>query len=287
MPPSVPIWESALKLLSNYNQSLPKSNEINGGYYLPPPRLFVTPQNPTTRCNLFHGWLRVCELVLYLLASPTCDSLCLSYKEWHALSDITAGFWSPSTSERGTKRGKQHLQMMTILQRCLQQSSVNLKLEVIAFQVTYWQGRELLQSELPDPLICRRILWEVNELNFRQELISLDRQLDTSNRTSVDRRDMLDACWVGSAENVENFKGNEGLAADALEDRLPFLRALHHVMSTWRGHRPAELLESFPENLQAHNFSLVVERVERALVNFYTSSFLDVFGRAASVPHRH
>ncbi|KAF9060353.1 hypothetical protein BDP27DRAFT_1188775, partial [Rhodocollybia butyracea] len=193
----VPIWENALKLLSNYNQSLPKGNETKGGYYLPPPRFFITPQNATTRCSLFHGWLRIRELVLYLLASPTCDSLCLSYKEWHALSDITSGFWSPNASERETKRGKQHVQMMAVLERCLQQSSVNLRLEIIAFEVTYWQGRELPRSEMPEPGICRRILWEVNELNFRQELISLDRHLNT--RTTVDRRDMLDACWVGSA----------------------------------------------------------------------------------------
>ncbi|KAF9060482.1 hypothetical protein BDP27DRAFT_1430050 [Rhodocollybia butyracea] len=286
MPLSIPIWENALKLLSNYNQSLPKSSEINGGYYLPPPRFFISPQNATTRCILYHGWLRIRELVLYLLASPTCDSLCLSYKEWHALSDITSGFWSPNSSERETKRGKHHVQMMEVVERSLQQSSVSLKLEVIAFQFTCWQGKELFRSELPEAAICRRILWEVNELNFRQELIALDRQLDTSHATSVGRRDMLDACWVGSADNVEELKGNEGLAEKVLEDRLPFLHALHKVMSTWRGHRPAELVENFPVNFQAHNFNLVVDRAERAMANFYTSAFLDVFGRAASIPRR-
>ncbi|KAF9067783.1 hypothetical protein BDP27DRAFT_1180022, partial [Rhodocollybia butyracea] len=195
----VPIWENALDLLSGCNQTLSKSSEIASGYHLPPPCFFLAPQDVKTRSNLFHGWLRMRDLVLYLLASPTCDSLCFSCDEWRVLLDTTAGFWSPNTSEQETKRGNQRLQVMAAIEKSLQRSSISLKLEAIAPQVTDFKEQNLLQSKPPEATICRRILWEVNELNFRQELISLDRQLDTSHRSSVDRRDVLDACWAGYA----------------------------------------------------------------------------------------
>ncbi|KAK1233782.1 hypothetical protein PQX77_003045, partial [Marasmius sp. AFHP31] len=67
--------------------------------------------------------------------------------------------------------------------------------------------------------------------------------------------------------------------------RLPYLAALHKVMSTWRISKPIELMDTFLVNKAAHNFSASVRRVEQALALSYTSAALDLFVRAVSVPH--
>ncbi|KAF9062072.1 hypothetical protein BDP27DRAFT_1192788, partial [Rhodocollybia butyracea] len=176
--------------------------------------------------------------------------------------------------------------VMKILEGCLEQSSVKIKGEDPRFAYrSYWQGSSLMRDQLPESTICRDLLWEVNELNFRQELLLLDSHFHIRSSTAdlEDRRRMLDACWIGSADTVarRHLDGNQGLAAEKWEDRVPFLRALHKVMSTWEG-RPARLRESFPDSpLNTFN---VVMHIERTLANFYTTCFFEKFGRAASIP---
>lgn len=71
----------------------------------------------------------------------------------------------------------------------------------------------------------------------------------------------------------------------SMVNHFPFLNALHCVMSTWCGEKPAELIDPFPKLSNAHNLIVVLEHVEQAITLFYTTSFFSVFGRAASVPH--
>jgi hypothetical protein len=45
------------------------------------------------------------------------------------------------------------------------------------------------------------------------------------------------------------------------------------------------LLERLPDK-NSHNLEYALQRFEKAIAIFYTSCFLDLFGRAASIPHR-
>ncbi|KAJ3963247.1 hypothetical protein EV361DRAFT_766941, partial [Lentinula raphanica] len=133
--------------------------------------------------------------------------------------------------------------------------------------------------------IASQILWEIFELSFRQEFIALDRILDNSDLPLPQRNALLDACWVGSRDKVDVAKAEEGLAASPIQKRLPYIRAVYEVMRTWKGDKPEELYNPFPDRPEAHNFIPLIERVERSLATFYTTSFLTTFARAASIPH--
>ncbi|KAJ3831040.1 hypothetical protein F5878DRAFT_495093, partial [Lentinula raphanica] len=133
--------------------------------------------------------------------------------------------------------------------------------------------------------IASQIIWELTELSFRQDLITLDRRLDTSGLSVTQRNALLDACWVGSRFQVDITKAEEGLGASDIEKRTPYIHALYQLMRSWKGTKPDELYCGFPDNHDAHNYVDLVETVEKSLAIFYTTSFLTCFARAASIPH--
>ena len=68
----------------------------------------------------------------------------------------------------------------------------------------------------------------------------------------------------------------QGLAAQDWKSRTPYLVALRNVMKSWAGFNALhDLNKHSQENILA---------LEQALVRFYTQTFYNTFGRAASVP---
>ncbi|KAK1223239.1 hypothetical protein PQX77_013884 [Marasmius sp. AFHP31] len=191
----------------------------------------------------------------------------------------------PGTSPSDPKRALRFKEMGEVLQDFIVKSGLSLKPDNLDAIRPSWNGQELEEGKLPAPQIVREIMHELFELNFRQELVVLDAQLDESGMSTYDRQCLLDACWVGSADCLPHVDRSGGLGDDTFQGRLPYLAALHKVMSTWRISKPIELMDTFPVNEAAHNFSASVGRVERALALSYTSAALDLFARAASVPH--
>lgn len=141
--------------------------------------------------------------------------------------------------------------------------------------------------EVPRPNIVREILWELCELNFRNEFIALDRALDQSRMVEVDRRQLLGKCWEGPVQVIDMGDAGRGLGARDHRVRMGYLRCFHAVVRTWRGEKPVEVLDEFPKDnsIGAHNFEQVMDRVEFALAYFYCHSFLQQYGRAGSIPH--
>ncbi|KAK1224724.1 hypothetical protein PQX77_012356 [Marasmius sp. AFHP31] len=259
MPSSVSAWKSALEALSAHDNSVRTPDGVGGGYSLPPPQLFINPQRDETKATLICNWLKLRQVLLYRLSV---ESRRLSNKEWRALLMDA----SPGTSPSDPKRVLRFEEMGEVLQ-------------------DFINGQELEEGKLPAPQIVREIMHELFELNFRQELVILDAQLDESGMSTYNQQCLLDVCWVGSADCLPHVDRSGGLGDDTFQGRLPYLAALHKVMSTWRISKPIELMDTFPVNEAAHNFSASVGRVERALALSYTSAALDLFARAASVPH--
>ncbi|KAK1216463.1 hypothetical protein PQX77_020905 [Marasmius sp. AFHP31] len=278
MPSSVSAWKSALEALSAHDNSVRAPDGVGGGYSLPPPRLFINPQRDETKATLICNWLKLRQVLLYRLSV---ESRRLSNKEWRALL-MNAG---PGTSPSDPKRALRFKEMGEVLQDFIVKSGLSLKPDNLDAIRPSWNGQELEEGKLPAPQIVREIMHELFELNFRQELVVLDAQLDESGMSTYDRQCLLDACWVGSADCLPHVDRSGGLGDDTFQGRLPYLAALHKVMSTWRISKPIELMDTFPVNEAAHNFSASVGRVERALALSYTSAALDLFARAASVPH--
>ncbi|KAJ3736828.1 hypothetical protein DFJ43DRAFT_1149938 [Lentinula guzmanii] len=209
---------------------------------------------------------------LHPLSNLRCNRASSSHGYTFAISSSTSYLVIRESSGENskTKAGKQHAEMKELLEkRCH----------------GHFNGRMVLFIKA-GPLLsdAREILWDLNELNFRQELLLLDRQLDRSGMLPFDRELCLEECWVGSIQQSDISRAGQGLGAPSVQDRVPYLRALHRVMSTWNGDRPEAVWNAFPKDSGAHNYAVILERVESSMAIFYTDSFLKVYRRAACIP---
>ncbi|KAJ3764707.1 hypothetical protein FB446DRAFT_795824 [Lentinula raphanica] len=284
MPPAISTWSRALEYHSTYNQSLRRPETVESGYFLPPPRLIDGPSNPSTRAFYYRSWLKIRPLILQSLNGST-KPVNLSAKQWRSLLDVVGGH-SPNTSmitKNSILRNEMRILLETLIAGSSSHSSI---LDDFTPRIEEFFGQSVdCRNEPPPQEIATQILWEILELSFRQELVALDRQLDNSGLSLAERDALLDACWVGSRSQVDIDKGDEGLGAPTVQKRAPYIHALHGLMSSWKGDKPEELHCAFPNNREAHNFDSTLQQVEQSLAYFYTTSFLLVFARAASIPH--
>jgi hypothetical protein len=280
MPVVVRPWEIALKHLAGYHTARPE----DGGHYnywLPPARCLLSPQSDEKKAKLFTGWLRIRELCLFLLSDSKCSPFRLSNKEWRTLLLVCGG--CELDEDGGTRNANHRHNVRERLERALQRSDVQLDVQNLFTKSVQWKGIEI--NGLPDTNIAREILWELCELNFRSDFVALDRQMDESAVSALERQEIVDRCWNGTAAYIDLLAMRSDLGERSVFERAAFVKALHTAMKTWRGAKPDVLLESFPDNSQAHNFPNVVNRIEQNLANVYVDSFLAAFGRAASIPY--
>lgn len=146
------------------------------------------------------------------------------------------------------------------------------------------------------PEITAEVIWELFELNFRFELLSLDRAAApemweahdglTKEAAQISRDEQVRSVFAldGGAPgsyvllNMPNLNG--GLAAENWMDRAPHIFALVKLMSPWKGY-PVEL-----RNSSAFMSEMNVEAIEQVAVKFYHQTFFNYFHRLAISPHR-
>jgi hypothetical protein len=152
-----------------------------------------------------------------------------------------------------------------------------------------WQGQEYLSGVLPPENVVRRILWELYEVNFIHELLSLDRRactdLDSSNTSQLFERQIeISRCFsIGTFKHIPIPSENEGLAADDLDKRFLFITALVLVMKSWKGDKPI-VFDSPVESFRRFTRTEVLH-AEKVVTEYYCQQFYDYFGRAAQIPH--
>jgi hypothetical protein len=112
----------------------------------------------------------------------------------------------------------------------------------------------------------QKILWELSELNFRFELLALDKWASgTTNEVAAeDRQDMICQCFPNNTFIAELPHATQGPASQNWQERLPVLLRLRALMQDWQGLKPTPLL----------------------LPDLDTQTFFNFFGRAAVIPTR-
>ncbi|KAK1220081.1 hypothetical protein PQX77_017180 [Marasmius sp. AFHP31] len=243
MPPPPTAWHNALLALSGLNQSLPAPDGFNDGYVLPSAHLLSNPQNTVMKARFISNWLKLQHLIYCLTVSPRR----LSNKQWRCLLEVGGS------------------------------SSRNVN------DSTRWNAQDLTDGKIPDVAVVKEITWELNELNFRQELLILDSCLDDSKMSSFDCQHLLDSCWASTAEYAIVNHPSRGLGGPTITNCKPYLRVLHRVMSTWRIEKHLELEDPFPADTKAHNFAYRMEQVEQAVASSYINTFWDIFGHPPTV----
>jgi len=213
------------------------------------------------------------------------SSLAMSSQTWRTFLSIDLN----ALGKGETKAARRHQESLGMLvPKSNMYSDVKMRSGLMGPMV--WQGKEYPPGmPLPEGVV-REILWELYEVNFIHELLSLDRRacadLDTLDVAKLlERQIKIAGCFPSdSFRHVAIPSENRGLAADDFNKRFPFIIRLFIVMKSWKGNKPAVLATSEDS---VRNFSLdAAMRFEELVAKYYCQQFFNYFGRAAQIPHR-
>jgi len=281
-------WSAGLQAV-NQSPSLlvetSKSSKHFGHYTFPDPGLFVSPAADEKKAKFVESWLRIRESWMMRLATET--SLAMSAQSWRDLlaMDLSAISIHEKSDTKAAKRRQQILALLTP-----KSEHFRIKTRSTSGKPVIWQGDKYIPAVLPADHIVRGILWELYHLNFAYELLSLDRRACYNLNTSDDlqlmeRQAMFLKCFpVNPFLSRSLPERNSGLAANEIEERLPFVLHLVRMMQSWKGDKPPVF------NLAASSYQEIPRSealgLEEAAAMFYCQQFFNYFGRAALVPHR-
>jgi hypothetical protein len=286
-PFSIPAWSAGLQAVDQSPSLLVetfKTSRHFGHYAFPDPGLFVSPSKDEKKARFIESWLRTREAWLMRVANET--SLAMSGQNWRDLLATDLSAIQEKSDTKAAKRRQQILAMLTPKSDLFP----DVKTRSTAGEPVIWQGSKYPPGMLPADHIVREILWELYQLNFAYELLSLDCRACSNLDTSDDSQLMQRQAMVSDCFPVDPFLSrslpdrNCGLAADGIEERLPFILSLVRVMQSWKGDKPpifnlATLSYQEIPGSQATEF-------EEAAAKYYCQQFFNYFGRAALVTHR-
>ncbi|THU81464.1 hypothetical protein K435DRAFT_823420 [Dendrothele bispora CBS 962.96] len=193
MPLPIDPWKVALEQLSGHNQSLRAPDGVDRGYALPPASLFVNTQNQSIAATLFRNWLKLRRVFIYRLSS---SARRFSKKQWRQML-------SPDEAKEArldTRTGQHRLGMHNLLKEMVEETSIRLQFNDLASAPVEWEGQKLDGCQVPAEPIAKGILWELSELNFRQDFVMLDCHVDDSGMSKDNRSLALEACWDGTRD---------------------------------------------------------------------------------------
>jgi len=284
-PFSIPAWSAGLQAVDQSPSRLLEASKtfIHYGHYtFPDPGLFITPvAGKKAPVQYIEPWLRLRDTWLMRLAKE--PSLATSNQHWRTF--LAANLKAPAGGQtKAAKRIRDTLDL--IIPQSDAYSGVKMQQSSGPF---VWQDKEYPPGVLPPEGVIREILWELYELNFIRELVSLDHracaELDLSDTAQLlDRQTKITKCFpIESFQHVTIPSRNCGLAADDLGERFACIRALFLVMKSWRGDQP-KIFEASEENVR--NFSKQAALAfENLVAKYYCQQFFNYFGRAAQIPH--
>ena len=251
-PFSIPAWSDALRAVDQSPSCLLEtSKELQqyGHYVFPDPGLFLGRATDEKKAQYIESWLRVRDAWFMRVANES--SLAMSNQNWRTFLSIDL-----NVGERGeTKAARRRREILEIV---MPNSTVypELKSRSASKDLFVWQGKEYRSGELPPEDIVRQILWELYEVNFIHELLSLDHRacddLDLKNSTQLLERQLkISTCFPPSLfRHVTISSENRGLAADNSNTRFPFIIALFIVMKSWKGDKPV-IFGASEDNIRA------------------------------------
>ncbi|KAK0185397.1 hypothetical protein F5146DRAFT_903641, partial [Armillaria mellea] len=138
-----------------------------------------------------------------------------------------------------------------------------------------WHGKSMTELTTDD---VHEILWELSELGFRLEFLSLDMHLRLIEGDSALKkhkihvghcfpRGQYDQCWIAQLPDT-----HRGLAESSWMCQAPFICLLHRVISTWRG-----CLESIWVEKNRYTEDMLACLLQQMTL-FYCQSFHQAFG---------
>jgi len=246
----------------------------DGHQLFPNPNLFVTVTSETRRARYFATWKSMRIPCIYRVSSSSSSAIPLSAQQWR---DMLFGDFGCRTVDSKAAHNRQVL--LEMFGNTLDELKINVD-SISASNTTHFPAVPRSKAQAT--------LWELTELNFRFELVALDRRASgsSSGLDDIDRQAIIHRCCsVAHLLDIDVEGARRGLASPEWRERLPCLLAFRALMRRWPGMKPAPLLLS---DLESHDMysELNVQQLEDAVAQFYTQSFFRYFGRPATVPTR-
>ncbi|TFK62309.1 hypothetical protein BDN72DRAFT_732034, partial [Pluteus cervinus] len=138
------------------------------GYVFPDPALLVRVSTDKKRATYIYTWLRFQPDLLFRLSKSTFKVTLIKNQMWRDF--LLFGDSKPVGTATNASIRREQLQI--ILGDCLHFAGVT-----FGDQTTVsleWKGHQINKDELPDKSVVHKIIWELNELNFRFELTALN-----------------------------------------------------------------------------------------------------------------
>ncbi|KAJ7791865.1 hypothetical protein B0H13DRAFT_2394142 [Mycena leptocephala] len=265
MPPTIPVWEVALKNVDRTQHPLRSPRPIDLCYVLPEPALLASPDAPAHRQLRLYHFTMLHDALLYRIAHAAADQLLLKSQAWR---DILAG--KVTTQGRADTKARARSEGIERL----------LAPAMKACGVDSYSGFPADVTTIP-PITNKRakeIIWEVAEMNFRFELLSLDRRA-----SGLDRPDECRECFPGRMLiGVPIEASQRGFASTVLTKRHPYNVGLAKLMCAWPG-APSVVCEAGIERAWPE---AEMRELEKTVASFYCQQFYEYFGRAAVIPMR-
>jgi hypothetical protein len=285
-PFSILAWSAALQAIDKSPSCLieaSKTLKCYGHYAFPDPGFLVNHTSDKLIAHHIASWLRVCDTWILRLGNES--SLALSSQNWRTLLTMDLGVKVEGTTKTANRRRE-------VLRLLLPKpgASPELKIQSTLKDTCVWQGKEFPSNALPPEDVVRQILWELYELNFIHELVSLDRracaELDATDVMQlIERENKISRCFpLDSFRHITFASENRGLAADAFNKRFHYIVNLFLVMKAWKGKQPAIFGAS--EDTVREFTQTAAMGFEKVVVKYYCQQFFNYFGRAAQIPHR-
>ncbi|TFK60161.1 hypothetical protein BDN72DRAFT_864579 [Pluteus cervinus] len=277
-PPITSSWKAALA-------SIPPTytREKNFGHLFPHAALLLRVTTNEKRTTYAFNWLRFRPSLLYRLTKPNAVIKGYSNDFWRVV--LTYGGQTIGGNQGG-QRSQARQKATELLQDC------GVPPEMLSDTPTVrWRARTISQDENLDQDTLTRVIWEINELNFRFDLYILHRrrQKDTDTNSAVfqDPDALLMDCFptTGPLNVVDGDKANEGLGAVSSYMRLRFMVRLACVFKGWIG--CPDIITSAAEAgiIAVRQWGTKkIDMFETKLTKFFVESFEREFGRVPSVP---
>ncbi|EEB94373.1 hypothetical protein MPER_06825, partial [Moniliophthora perniciosa FA553] len=166
MPPALYQWKkAALAAGEGYNHN----DYTPAGYALPDPNIIAATNNPVTRAAFFTALLKLRPLLLYRLSSPKFKPL--SVNQWRVVLGIEV---HGQNEKKPAFQRRQELQ--TLLQECIDEGGMKglVDLSRLDSAPMVWRGGVVPTFSEEPPKMAQEILWDLAEVNFHWELLSLD-----------------------------------------------------------------------------------------------------------------
>ncbi|KAL0567213.1 hypothetical protein V5O48_014787 [Marasmius crinis-equi] len=154
-----------------------------------------------------------------------------------------------------------------------------------------------------DPIVARKLVFELCNVNFRYQLMGLDKMLDRSASPPVGTTGPDLLVWraqhrryrlqlieqvlgggYGDPFEVSEMPGNVGIACERWSERFEALRAFWQLMSTWPGQKHG--LWDRGRDLNLAHMPAEGEQWEALLVKFYVQTYYNTLNFPPILPRR-